>query len=1543
MSGANYLSKSIDYLGDLGAKLRDLRGFRTLAHELIQNADDAPTATEMTFDLSDRGLIVENNGTFTDCGNQELPECPWKNDGTHGHRCDFHRFRIVAGGDKRGEGTTTGAFGIGFIAVYQVTDRPELISGGRHWTLREEKPEAERIEVCSGCKGCQGPELPGTRFVLPWAKDPHSPLRQGLRSEAVADDASARMAEDLKAALPIAMLFLKNLKAIRLKVNGLLVHSFARSATPTGIEIDDGSGTAPVLWHVLSGRFDDAALKLRQKHDARIEAKRTADVKVAIPASSMDRGVLCACLPTEHSLGLPFHINADFFPSNDRKRIILGDDFQAEWNREALTAAARTIAANVCQLPRLLGASRFWNLIQAIKSVADGIAASNGGAAEAEFWKQVAPTLKREAVLYTTKGSWVRSGDAVLLQQREEAAVIPILEAAGIGVAHEDLRPYQSLLRSEAVGVRLLDIDTLVGGLAALGLGKATGYNELPAELQTVNSRTELWLEVSRLMDRPAQPSARQQAKEKLRRIALVPCEAGLQTFAEAYVGDHETVGLFSSLGLGARFARAERGFESLSSLCEQVNVATAVEVLRRDGSALVAEQWRRDRGFLARLFAWLENRRQEIVANRDLASSLCELRIFPGGGALHAADDLYLPGDFTDPLGMSEIVDLAVLQGRADFVRDLGVPELTFRTYAAEKLPGVFTSQEIAREKRHAAVILLANRVGELKDDGDTRRALRDSPVVECSDRNWRRAGECYFDSEIVAECLGDPPLALVPPEHETAIRDLYVWLGVADAPRYSDIVARVQAIAGQKRTSAAVHAVHRIIDHLGKRTRDTNWPVDLNSLKVLRWLPAKGHSDRWFAPSELYATFQEYLFQSQGCFLDAPQALQRESSAFLGNLGVSSVPTIALVVKHLLHSAERGTVVSTEVYRFLSDNQNDSALSMLKGTRCLWLGSAYRKPSEVFWNDHPFGNLRWKLDDRLRPFTELFGRLGVRDTPSAADAISVLRELSEGVGAKHSRLDDELNAVVVGIWQSLERGLADGTVPEESLASLASIKCVPNGERVLTMPDWLYFENRAGLAAKFGSFLATNVIPRQAGASVALSKAGVRQLGSVVECELLSQDELSPSDLLPRRIAERQTEIGRVLSAVGGDLDVIAAIGRMSKLSCAEAPSIAVRYRLRAFGKEVCSVPERVPALYHRETDQLLFSRNESLFPWAAIARELAVAAFPEEDPGRFAAGLKEVLAPTSAGEAASTLDDLGFARISKEVVVVPQPGQVAGELGEDGPVEPAPPAPPTPTPNVDGAPASVEDALKGLLGGNAPDPTPPIPDPTANDPVGTGAGSGAGRPGGSTQNGDGAGEAGGNRGGDGSRKPGATKSDSGGESGTGKGPGHGQPKRRTPGSVGGRPFISYLGVDPTDEEPDPDGLDHQKRLDLEAKAISLILQLEPALRPTPTNNKGYDLFEPGPDGQPVRWVEVKAMSSGLDSRPVGISIDQFECAQEHGEAFWLYVVEHAASDSPRLVKIQDPAGLARTFTFDRGWLNVAEIVEADTLPSEQSKKEA
>jgi hypothetical protein len=110
------------------------------------------------------------------------------------------------------------------------------------------------------------------------------------------------------------------------------------------------------------------------------------------------------------------------------------------------------------------------------------------------------------------------------------------------------------------------------------------------------------------------------------------------------------------------------------------------------------------------------------------------------------------------------------------------------------------------------------------------------------------------------------------------------------------------------------------------------------------------------------------------------------------------------------------------------------------------------------------------------------------------------------------------------------------------------------------------------------------------------------------------------------------------------------------------------------------------------------------------------------------------------------------------------------------------------------------------------------------------------------------------------------------------------------------------------------------------LEARAIDFILQREPDWQRMPPSNIGFDLFQRGCVDEPARWCEVKAMTGGLDHRPVGLSRAQLEYARKRGDAYWLYIVERAGTSDARIVRIQDPAGKARTFTFDQGWLSIA-----------------
>lgn len=260
------------------------------------------------------------------------------------------------------------------------------------------------------------------------------------------------------------------------------------------------------------------------------------------------------------------------------------------------------------------------------------------------------------------------------------------------------------------------------------------------------------------------------------------------------------------------------------------------------------------------------------------------------------------------------------------------------------------------------------------------------------------------------------------------------------------------------------------------------------------------------------------------------------------------------------------------------------------------------------------------------------------------------------------------------------------------------------------------------------------------------------------------------------------------------------------------------------------------------------------------------------------------------------------------------------IVAELTSRLSASPEPQTAPSAEPEQDtGEPSDgdVYDGAKDLYGDDMPDIPPGTPDPAGGDGVGTGAGvGGQGRTGTGTSRGGSPGNGGGHGGSGGHGTPA--------DKGSGKGGGQG---KRTPGHAGGRPFISYVGTHPDEEGPDPDGLDQAERMQIEERAIDLIIGLEPGLRRTPEGNPGFDLFEADSSGRQIRWVEVKSMTGTLQDRPVGLSHTQFDCAREKGDAYWLYVVERATDPAQaRVLRIQNPVGHARTFTFDHGWSEIA-----------------
>ncbi|MDQ3820331.1 MAG: hypothetical protein M3362_21985, partial [Acidobacteriota bacterium] len=160
--------------------------------------------------------------------------------------CDFHRFRRVASGNKRQQGDTIGAFGVGSISVYQVTDQPEIFSGIRHWIVTPQQGGGRiKEQLISPYKG--------TRFFLPWANVPDTEIRAALAVPHIEPAQLEGITEELNATLPLSIPFLKHLGKVTLRRNGRVIQKSKIVKTEQGIKIHDGtSGTS---WHLIQTSF----------------------------------------------------------------------------------------------------------------------------------------------------------------------------------------------------------------------------------------------------------------------------------------------------------------------------------------------------------------------------------------------------------------------------------------------------------------------------------------------------------------------------------------------------------------------------------------------------------------------------------------------------------------------------------------------------------------------------------------------------------------------------------------------------------------------------------------------------------------------------------------------------------------------------------------------------------------------------------------------------------------------------------------------------------------------------------------------------------------------------------------------------------------------------------------------------------------------------------------------------------------------------------------------------------------------------------------
>ncbi len=1437
------ISQTVDFLGFLRGQLQGLQGITTLCYELIQNADDVrdeagnPGASCITFDVRDDALWVENDGVFRER--------------------DFERMRRLSWGDKSRESNTIGAFGIGFISVYQITDSPEIFSSGQHWIFRPEQEENKRILV-------EEVETENTRFRLPWAFE-NTRVRRELEIPPVPREDLEKYVEEISQAIEHAALFLRQITTLEVRRNGELVRRIGVIRADNECLIYEGNDS--IVWRIFRGDFSHASSSMLATFGELLETRETT-VQIAVPERPLSDGLLFAFLPSETHTGLPFHINADFFPSPDRKRILFGDDYKSEWNRLAIRAAAETLANAAEGLLEFFEPKLFWEFAQRVKRASEQATFCSTAA---EFWAQLKPKVGSLPTTLTSSGQRRLPSETFFLDAEELVKASAIFEDLGLPIVHSELRSYRNILLE--TGVRLLKTSDVVGAMHRQGYTERTEKAKMPSTLRTYEQWSVFWSALEVLYQKEGT------GKEgSLKRCAIAfGSDGALWPPAELFAADRTTQNLFGRLKEIAWFDSRSYQGAIPKSLVPKFRLHDGIEILE-NSQVLLQDLWDERQFDIAQMYEWLEGHKNEINGDVRVQQKLRSYAIWPAAdGTLRALDELYLPGDFEDPLGLAQLVDVKALKGRSEFLRNtLSVPPLDFKRYVNEWVPKAIEDKHLETTRKLRLLRVLAENIGKLKTWPEIQSSLSKLKLVWCGDHQFMPASQVYFDTDEVRTLFNEKyPIAKVPNDAQESIRSLYEWLGVNQTPRPEHVVERIKEVVAHPPTEQSRRIIESIFDYLASNW--TSWkdniPVQFALLKSMRWLPGTRDRSQWFSAAQVYSVYRDYLFKSEGNFLDISRQTQQKGNAFIEFLGIRTEPPPELVAKHLLHLSNGDDGISTEFYRYLNRKADERTIALLKDEPCLYLKLSsdqgrWVRPDQVFWDDHPFGQYRYRLGPEFGSFKSLLDRLGVRDKPDYRDAIAILVEIANSRFAQSNLpvTDHPEHHIVLAAWQILSTALQQGIVTKEEIRrELSEQKCVITTKGLLQMPSRSFFEDRPRWAEKF-KLIQNDIIPRTRDCWPAMEAAGVQRLSQAVETHLVDLVSPQPDTVIPKRLHERELLIRRIEGNHPLQLE------RIHNIEFQKAERIGVIRQLSAFSRVEKYIDENVDAILLNGT---LYYRSSNNIPFAGIARELSFALMDGDNHNVLASALKDILGSPTFGDAESILDNLGYPPLKEHERTRVQVATVMS-LGEEQELSEQPKE----------ESFSYVSFSKQLTSSKETESLSPLGERLGqkSDP-----------------------------------KPSQLRK---------------APKRSE------TRLLSYVEPQ-TDEHQNVQekGEESPRLRAIGERGIEIVKAFERAQGREPEdvnvdnpNNPGFDIKSFDPETGKTRYIEVKALTGDWDGRnPARMTKTEFEMAYERGDNAWLYVVELVESDSPHIYCIQAPVQKIDRYCFDHGWQKVSESFDA------------
>ena len=1541
-------------LGNIKSHLAGLQGYDVMALELIQNADDAK-AEEIVFEITDSGLLVRNSARFTYCGALYSKHCASLD--KDNYKCDYHRIIDVGSSGKLSLGENIGRFGIGFVSTYQITDQPEIRSSGIKLTLYPEQGEWD-IEDFE--------EPDGTSFFLPWASDPNTQARQELGISHVSPSHIDQLADDFQTVLRKSVLFLRHVRKSEVWRDGKLLFACdLERSEGTKLTVSFRPSGDVERWHILHGDAADAAEHLYEAHP-RVEAlHRNTEISIGlriVPEPLAEgEGLIYAFLPTEQSTGLPFHINADFFPEPDRKAVIFaGHQHEQAWNEMLIDAAAGELARDLEGLRQVLGHAALWQIL----SRAYVLSTKQPGhpACYIRFWERLQTTATQADIAVAQDGSLQRP-DGVFIPSNplDKHQAKALLEIGG-RLVNEDLRSFRTAMNQ--LGAPFLTLECIVELLKPAMAQLVAGETEVNEE-KLEDFYRPLWSIINDLLSEGGTDNSIHNLSVKpllalpfLVTQNLIAVAVNQTYVAPARLDAGRIATLLPRLAIASRHLD---GFPKLASLIEPLNLGEVVShintMLDKEPVEDVIGVDKKDLRDLYSMFADLD---QQSSADEKIYQQLRDLPIWQSSRGLVKATQALLPADFTDPTGQANLLDTSVLTDTArNFLSTkLEVQTLTIETFVKTELPGFFNEDGPRDASKYKPLISVLANHPTLINDRDIRRLLGTMPIVPTQDGGWSSPINTYRRTEDLVKVLGDSQhlwlhTSRIP--NKQSVNAFIDSLGILRSPIARHLVDRMLSIAEKvlpteeaKRSSS--EAFYALCDNYDKWKEKKAFQKAIKDLRQAACFPADGDIEEWYTADSLYASYTAEAFRSQANILDFRNT-KRLKTALLEELDVSIKPETHLVINHLQHCVKSGTPPHVSTYRVLNDRaqRSDPLIKTLTGTRCIYVESqkTFVRPNQVYWVPQQLGRYAYSISGKYE-FKQLFDAIGVKNEPDGHDFVDILLDI---VGEYYEQSKvltgqdrDVYDSCLAKVASTHKRDELDPT----DLQRLQKAPTILNLRQQLIHPDEVLRRDSEWHAGFFAGELDQALCNPDPDLWQFVQMVGVRRLSESVQVALefvdgpqadetpFAEELMDKMEILARLLHDKPSTVRKKIRS------------DLSELTAISHDVVRIQASVTIGGNQAFAPPTSTQAFYEIENFRLILARPLNDQIWTHVLKPLFHQMMPEETGNEISKLILYVrhLMEMPVEEAHRQLSDAGIPLLETDVENLED--LTSPELDEMSDTS-------LPTDHEHGDTDFSSDETSGQIEDYTDEKernqeiekseTQPGAEPTVVEHGGEDADS---TPHDASQGAEtqpvSEPSAGGRCGEDAERTPKdatqwydhsfTTGNDKGSEQ-SGQRKKKSRPEHK---EQWDRRLLSYVRqkqAESSETEEHERLSEHNLAVEVIAREAVCAYEKERGrvAEQMPQTHPGHDIISHNPMTHEDRLIEVKGVNGEWNQTGVSLSRLQFSNAQDYGDRYWLYVVEFVSDPKNiRVHPIRSPATQVTSFMFDGNWRDAVTEERAD-----------